>query len=238
MIGIFTERVRKIMGWCPNVTPVGYQSMQPVDFEHPSLRAPGRFNVENIQSRNILFPANTYLLILWCAISFNLGFTLARNLDYAILIPFLFVMYFLLYFIMVKTLQANISINENGMHLKSSGLRDITLYYRDIKSIKTNKPTKPSNVVMAAMLIILAVLLTYFVISGEWQLIIPIAALVPGYLLVKQKQDREYHDLDTQLYIEYENKKWYELTPYYSIITDQMTASRIQAAIGHYRGVK
>jgi len=84
MIGIFTERVRKIMGWCPNVTPVGYRSMQPVDFAHPSLRAPGRLNVENIQSRNILFPANTYLLILWCAISFNLGFTLARNLDYAI----------------------------------------------------------------------------------------------------------------------------------------------------------
>jgi len=232
------ETVRKMMGWCPSVTPTTYKPIKHVDFANPLLKAPGRFNVENIQSKNILFPANTYLLILWCAISFNLGFTLARNQDYAILIPFLVVMYFLLYFIMVKTLQANISINENGMHLKSSGLRDITLHYNDIKSTKTNKPTKPSNVIMAAMLIILVALLAYFVISGEWQLIIPIIALVPGYLIMKQKQDREYHDLDTQLYIEYENKKWYELIPYYSIVTDRITASEIQAAIEHYGGAK
>ncbi|HJH29219.1 MAG TPA: DUF1673 family protein [Methanosarcinaceae archaeon] len=238
MTGIFAETVRKVMGWCPNMTPARYRSMQPVDFEYTSLRASDRSNVENIQSKNVLFPTNTFLFIIWCAISFNLGFTLARNPNYAILIPFLVVMYFLLYFIMVKTFQANISIDENGVHLKSSGLRDITLHYRDIKSIKANKPTKPSNVVMAAMLIILAVLLTYFVISGEWQLIIPIAVLVPGYIHVTQKQDRKYHDLDTQLYIEYENKKWYELTPYYSIVTDRITASKIQAAIEHYGGAK
>lgn len=232
------ENIRKVMGWCPNVTSVGYRSMQAVDFAHPSLRAPGRLNVENIQSRSILFPANTYLFLLWIAISFNQVSTLVRNQDYVILIPFLVMMNFLLYLIMVKTLQANILINENGMYLKSFGLRDITLQYRDIKSIKTGKYTKPSNVVMAVMLIILAVFLIYFVISGEWQLIIPIAALVPGYLLMKQKQDREYHDLNTQLCIEYENKKWYELTPHYSIVTDGITASKIQASIEHYRGVK
>jgi len=232
------DSVKRLVGWCPNVTPVKYRSMQPVDFEYTSQTPSGRSNVENIQSGNILFPANTYLFILWCGISFNLVSTLVRNQDYVILIPFLVVMNFLLYLIMLKTLQANILINENGMHLKSSGLRDITLHYRDIKSIKTDKHTKPSNVVMAVMLIILAAFLIYFVISGEWQSIIPIAALVPGSILVKQKQDREYHDLDTQLYIEYENKKWYELTPYYSIVTDRITASKIQAAIEHYGGAK
>ncbi len=231
------ESVKRMMGWCPNVTQSRYRSMQPVDFVQPLLKASGISNVENIQSKNILFPANTFLFIIWCAISFNLGFTFARNLDYAILIPFLVVMYFLLYFIMVKTFQANISIDENGVHLKSSGLRYITLNYRDIKSITTNKPTKPSNVVMAAMLMILAVLFAYSVISGEWQVIIPIAALLPGGLLVKHKQDRKCHDLDTQLYIEYENKKWYELTPYYSIVTNGITASGIQAAIEHNMGV-
>ena len=232
------DRMKRMMGWCPSVTPAKYKSMQPVDFAHPSLRAPGRSNVENIQSGNILFPANTYLFLLWIAISFNLVSTLVRNQDYAILIPFLVVMNFILYLIILKTLQANILINENGMHLKSTGLRDITLHYRDIKSIKTGKPAKPSDVVMAVMLIILAAFLIYFVISGEWQKIIPIAALIPGYLLMKQKQDREYHDMDTQLYIEYENKKWYELTPYYSIVTDTITASRTQVAIEHYRGAK
>ncbi|MBA1341743.1 MAG: hypothetical protein C5S40_06330 [ANME-2 cluster archaeon] len=238
MLVDIADRMKRMMGWCPNVNPAGYRSMQPVDFVHPSLGAPDRSNVENIQSGNILFPANTYLFILWCAISFNMVSTLVQNQDYVILIPFLVVMNFLLYLIMLKTLQANILINENGVHLKSSELRDFTLHYRDIKSIKTGKPTKPSNVVMAVMLIILAAFLIYFVISGEWQSIIPIAALVPGYLFVKQKQDREYHDLDIQLYIEYENKKWYELTHYCSIVTDQMTASGIQAAIEHYRGGK
>lgn len=232
------ENIRKMMGWCPSVTTTTYKSIKHADFFNPSLKAPDRLNVENIQSGNILFPANTYLFLLWIAISFNLVSTLVRNQDYAIIIPFLVVMNFILYLIILKTLQANILINENGMHLKSSGLRDITLQYRDIKSIKTGKPIKPSNVVMAVMLIILAAFLIYFVISGEWQSIIPIAALVPGYLLMKQKQDREYHDLDTQLYIEYKNKKWYELTPYYSIVTDGITASGIQAAIGHYRGAK
>ena len=234
----FIDCVKRLMGWCPNVTQSRYRSMQPVDFEYTSQIPSGGSNAESIQSNNVLFPANTFLFIIWCAISFNLGFTLARNLNYAILIPFLVVMYFLLYFIMVKTFQANISIDENGVHLKSSGLRYITLNYRDIKSITTNKPTKPSNVVMAAMLMILAALLAYSVISGEWQMILPIAALLPGGLLAKHKQDKEYHDLDTQLYIEYENKKWYELTSYYSIITDEMTASGIQAAIEHNMGAK
>lgn len=235
---LFVEYIRKLMGWCPSVTPTTYKSIKHVDFVNPSLKAPGRLNVENIQSRNILIPANTYLFLLWIVISLNKVSTLVRNQDYVILILFLVVMNFLLYLIILKTLQANILINENGMHLKSYGLRNITLQYRDIKSIKTGKPAKPSNVVMAAMLIILAAFLIYFVISGEWQSIIPIAALVPGYLLMKHKQDREYHDLDTQLYIEYENKKWYELTPYYSIVTDVIIASKIQAAIEHYGGAK
>ena len=230
----FVDCVKKLMGWCPNVTQSRYKSMQPVDFEYTSQTPSGGSSVEDIQSNNVLFPANTFLFTLWCAISFNLGFALAGDMDYAILIPFLVVMYFLLYFIMVKTFQANISIDENGVHFKSSGLRYITLNYRDIKSITTNKPTKPSNVVMAAMLMILAALLAYSVISGEWQVILPIAALLPGGLLAKHKQDKEYHDLDTQLYVEYKNKKWYELTSHYSIVTDEMTASRIRAAIEHY----
>ncbi|HJH31151.1 MAG TPA: hypothetical protein C5S50_02950 [Methanosarcinaceae archaeon] len=139
---------------------------------------------------------------------------------------------------MVKTFQTNISIDENGVHLKSSGLRDIILNYGDIKSVTPDKPTKPTIILMVAMLMILVVLLAYSVITGEWQMILPIVALLPGCLLVKHKQDRKYHDLDTQLYVEYENKKWYELTPYYSILTDEMTASGIQAAIEHNMGAK
>ena len=232
------EHIKRMMGWCPNVTPVRYRSMQPVDFEYTSLEPSGESNVESIQSNNIAFSANTSLFTLCFVICFYLVIPLARNMDYAISIPILVGMYSLFYFIVVKTFQANISIDENGVHFKSFGLRDFTLNYRDIKSVTPHKYAKPSIVFMAAMLIILAAILAYSVISGEWQLVISIVLLLPWYLLVKHKQDRKYHDLDTQLYIEYENKKWYELTPYYSIVTDVITASEIQAAIGHYRGAK
>ena len=47
--------------------------------------------------------------------------------------------------------------------------------------------------------------------------------------------------MDVQLSIQSKNKnrytRWYELTSYYSVITDVMTASRIQVAIEHYREV-
>ena len=229
------ETVRKVMGWCPNVTPARYRSMQPVDFEYTSQTPSGGSNVESIQSNNVAFPANTSLFTLCFVICFYLFIPLARNMNYAISIPILVGMYSLFYFIVVKIFQANISIDENGVRFKSFGLRDFTLNYRDIKSVTPNKYVKPSIVLMAAMLMILVAMLAYSVISGEWQVIIPIAALLPWCLLVKHKQDRKYHNLDTQLYIEYENKKWYELTPYYSIVTDGITASGIQAAIEHYR---
>ena len=232
------ETVRKVMGWCPNVTPARYRSMQPVDFEYTSQIPSGGSNVESIQSNNVAFSANTSLFTLCFVICFYLVIPLARNMDYAISIPILVGMCSLFYFIVVKIFQANISIDENGVHFKSFGLRNFTLNYRDIKSVTPNKYAKPSNVVMAAMLMILAALLAYSVISGEWQVILPIAALLPGGLLAKHKQDRKYHDLDTQLYIEYENKKWYELTAYYSIVTDGITASGIQTAIEHNMGAK
>ncbi len=48
--------------------------------------------------------------------------------------------------------------------------------------------------------------------------------------------------MDAQLTIRSENKnrytQWYELTSYYSVITDEMTASGIQDAIGQYMEAK
>ena len=229
------DSVKRMMGWCPNVTPLRHRSMQPVDFEYTSQTPSGRSNVENVQSNNVMFSANTTLFTLCFIIFLNMVLFLSRKIDYAILIPILVAMYSLFYFIVAKTFQASVSINENGVHLKSYEFKDITLDYKNIKSVMPNKLIKPSNALIAVAIIILVALLAYSVVLEEWQLIITIAPLLPGYLLLKNKQDKEYHDLDTQLYIEYENKKWYELTPYYSIVTDEMTASRIQAAIEHYR---
>ncbi len=235
---LLIENIRKIMGWCPGVTPAKYNTIQHVDFVNPSQIPSGRSNVEKFESNNVMFIANTSVFTFFFVISVNLVLALGWNLGYAVLIPILVIMYSLLYFLVIKMFQASISIDENGVHLKSFELRDVVLNYKDIKSVTTFKLNKPSITLIAIALMILVAFLAHSVISGEWKLIISIAPLLPWYLLVKQKQDREKHNMDIQLYIESKNKKWYELSPYYSVITDQMTASGIQAAIEHYRGVK
>ena len=235
---VLFENIRKMMGWCPSVTPAKYNTIQHVNFVNPSQIPSSGSNVEKFESNNVMFFDNTSVFTFFCVISVNLVLMFGWNLDYAVLIPILMIMYSLLYFLVIKMFQASISIDENGVHLKSFELRDVVLNYKDIKSVKTFKLNKPSIALKAIALMILVAFLAHSVISGEWKLIVSIAPLLPWYLLVKHKQDLEKHNLDIQLYIESRKKKWYELSPYYSVITDQMTASGIQAAIGHYRGVK
>lgn len=227
-----------MMGWCPGVTPAKYNTIQHVDFVNPSQIPSGGSNVEKFESNNVMFFDNTSVFTFFCVISVNLVLMFGRNLDYAVFIPILVIMYSLLYFLEIKMFQASISIDENGVHLKSFELRDVVLNYKDIKSVTTFKLNKPSITLIAIALIILVAFLAHSVISGEWKLIVSIAPLLPWYLLVKQKQDREKHNLDIQLYIESRKKKWYQFSPYYSVITDQLTASGIQVAIENYRGGK
>ncbi len=235
---LLIENIRKMMGWCPGVTPAKYNTIQHVDFVNPSQIRSGGSNVEKFESNNVMFSDNKLVFTFFCVISVSLVLRLGWNLGYAVLIPILVIMYSLLYFLVIKMFQASIYIDENGVHLKSFELRDVVLNYKDIKSVTTFKLNKPSITLIAIALIILVAFLAHSVISGEWKLIVSIAPLLPWYLLVKHKQDREKHNMDIQLYIESRKKKWYELSPYYSVITDQMTASGIQAAIEHYRGVK
>ena len=167
-------------------------------------------------------------------------------MDYTILIPILVVIYSLLYFIVAKSLKTSVSIDENGVHLKSYEFRDITLDYNDIKSVTPGKTIKCSIeiiILLAIPLTFVVALLAYLVIAyGDWRLIISLAPLLPGYLFFKYGQDRRYHDVDVQLSIRSENKnrhtRWFEITSNYSIVTDEVTAFEIQDAIEHYRGAK
>ena len=245
MTGIFVDYVRKIMGWCPNITQSRYKSSHHVDFVNTSQTPSGRSNVEIVQSKNIIFPANSSLSLLSFVIGFNLILQLSIYLDYAILIPIIVATYSFFYLILVKTFRASVSIDENGVHLKSFMFKNITLDHNDIRSVTPKKPIKPIKcstkiiVLLAIPLTFIVALFTYFMVAyGEWQLIMTVASLLPGFLLLKYRHDRRYHDMDAQLTIRSENKnrytQWYELTSYYSVITDEMTASRIHAAIGHY----
>ena len=237
------DSVKRMMGWCPNATQSRCKSFQHVEFVNPSQTPSGRSNVDNVQSKNVMFSANTTLLSLCFVICMNLVLFLGSKIDYTSLIPILVVMYSLLYFIVARSLQTSVSIDENGIHLKSYEFRNITLDYKDIKSITPDKPIKyPIELIgfLAIILTFLIALLAYSVTAyGDWRLIISVAPLVPGYLILKYGQDRKYHDMGAQLSIQAENKnrytRWYEVTSHYSIRTDEMTASEIKAAIEHYR---
>lgn len=113
------------MGWCLNIAQSRYKSSHHVDFVNTSQTLSGRSNVEIVQSKNVMFSANTALLTYSFVFCLNLVLFLAQNIDYLILIPFLVVMYSLLYFIVAKSLKTSVLIDKNGVHLKSFEFKDI-----------------------------------------------------------------------------------------------------------------
>jgi hypothetical protein len=226
------ETIRKIMGWCPNATAEIFESSQQIDFVNTSLEPLGISNAEIFQSKNVMFPANISIFSILIVTVLNIGLFLVRSMDYTILILIMAGMYLLFYFFAVKTFHSNISIDEIGVHLRSFELRNITLKYNDIKSFTLNKPIKSTTMIIVLLAIPLTLLVSLIaysaIIHGKWQMAISIVPLMPGYLLVKHKLDREYHNMDTQLSIQCENKnrytRWYESISYYSIVTDEITA--------------
>jgi len=167
MLVDIADRMKRMMGWCPGVTPAKYNTIQHVDFVNPSQIRSGGSNVEKFEYNNVMFFDNTSVFTFFCVISVNLVLMFGRNLDYAVLIPILVIMYSLLHFLVIKMFQASISIDENGVHLKSFELRDVVLNYKDIKSVKTFKLNKPSIALKAIALMILVAFLAHSVISGE-----------------------------------------------------------------------
>lgn len=213
----FTESIRKIMGWYPSVNSKIYKSNQP------------------IQSGNIIFPANTFLFTLYLAIGLSLFSYISRYLEYPVLLIISLAMYVLYYFLAIKTFQASISIDENGVHFHSFKRKDITLSYGDIKSVKSvkwNSRSYSNNI--RILLTVLVVILALSTILREWIIIILAVPALPIMLLSYREEKKRYHDLDTQLYIGSKKNKWYELSPYYSVITDKTTADQISKSIEQY----
>ena len=98
-----------------------------------------------------------------------------------------------------KTYQANISIDEKGLHLNSLGLKNITLAHKDIKSVAPNKLVKTSNTLIAVILIIIVALLAYLVVLEEWQFVITTAPLLLGCLLLMPYTGKEFTELETKI---------------------------------------
>jgi hypothetical protein len=240
------ETIRKIMGWCPNATMSKSKSSQQIDFanaEIKSLRIPdGDF----VQSKNVLFPANTSLFVILGITILNVVLFLSRGIDYTVLIPIAIGASIFFYFFVIKSLRSNIFIDEHGVHLESFELRNVTIKYRDIKSVSPNKSIKFAASMTSLLAILLLIIVSLSAYSahmrGDWQMSMLVFLIVPGYLLLKYRGDAKYQDVDTQLSIQCENKsrysKWYEATSNYTIATDKLTASRVQDCIEHYRDVR
>lgn len=233
------EKLRLWLGWCPSVNSKIYKSNQPIYYTNPSISPTDKIaQIRPIQSGNVIFPADGSLLTLYSVIGFTLLFNLSRHLDHPVLFMGGIAMGTLYYFLAVKTFQASIRIDENGVHYKSFRLKDITLNFRDIKSIKSvkwdsNNYSKKIWVLLAVFILILAL----SVLFKEWTVIVVAAPLLPLILMLEREQEKRYHGLDTQIYIESgKNKWWYELSPYYSVITDKNTADRMRASIEQYMG--
>ncbi len=236
----FIENIRKMMGWCPSANSWTYKPEQPVEFALPPISPiNGGMNGQLFQSGNVIFSANGSLLTLFSVIGFTLLFNLSRYLDYSVLLMGSIAMCVLCYFLYVKTFQASIRIDENGVHYNSFRLKNITLDYRDIRSIRSikwdsNNYSKKTWIFIILFILILALL----VIFKEWKVIAAAVPILPVIFLLERKEKRRYHDMDTQVYIESgKNNWWYELSPYYSIITDNNTADRIRASIEQYMKV-
>lgn len=235
----FSENIRKMMGWCPSVNSWTFRKEPALEFVNQQISPiNGGTKAEPIQSDNVIFPANGSLFNLCTLIGFSLLLNLSRHLDYPVLLIGGIAMCILVYFLTVKSFQSSISIDENGVHYNSFRLRDITLNYSDIKSIKSvkwdrNNNSKKTWVLMAVFILILALL----VFTKEWKVFVVAAPMLPVILMLEKEQESRYFGLDTRLYIEpRKNNWWYELSQYYSIITDKKTADRIRASIEQNMG--
>ncbi|WP_160174957.1 hypothetical protein [Methanococcoides methylutens] len=196
-------------------------------------------NVRQVQSANVIFPTNSNLYTAFLMIGFSVLLRLPSRLGLLNYLIILSVTYLLCYFLVARSFQASILVNGSGVHLSSIGLKKITLNHSEIGSIIANKLVQHSKKTLLMLKIIAFLIIfafvTHMVMLGEWRTIISMVPLLPLSLFAYQKQKKDYYNLDTQLYIEYKNKKWYKLSPYYSLITDEVTASEIQDAIEHYR---
>ncbi len=235
------EYMKRLLGWCPSVNSRMYRQDRSDDYAYPPLNPKGkRIDVQPMRSGNVIFPADTTMSTLILAIGFSLISYISRYLDYRALLAISITMYVLCYFIVVKSYRSSIRIDENGVHYNSFRLRNFTLNYKDIKSIRPvtwerNKYLKNTGIFLAIVILIMAL----SIIFKGWIIFILLVPSLPVIFLLEREEKRRYHDLDTQVYIESrKNKWWYELSPYYSVITDRATADLICAKIEQYTGDK
>ncbi len=227
------ECIRKLMGWCPACRKMTLQTEQPCNFINTAQISGKTGNIPEFRTSNIIFPANTTLVFVLFYICISL--LLRYPEDISLFLAGLFLLNIFFYFLYLKTLEAAVLVDRFGVHLHAFRLKKFEIPYEEIESVTSHKLEKRSKK-MSLLLVIGGIALCGFffyiaIAEGEWKPLLLLVSLFPLLLFVERKQKIRFQDLNTQLYIKTRHKKWYEWTPYYSLIMDEASATEIKSSI-------
>lgn len=224
------EYIKKLMGWCPACKRMAPQTKKSCYFANMNLTSGKTENRPEFLTSNVVFPANSTLVFILYYISISL---LLRYLeDITLFLVSLFLLNTCYYFLYLKTLEAAVLVDRFGVHLHAFRLKKFEIPYENIESVTSHKLKKRSKK-MSLFLVIGGIALCGFVVyiavaEGEWKALLLLVSVLPLLLFVEMKQKMRFWDLNTQLYIKTRHKKWYEWTPYYSMVTDEASAEELK----------
>lgn len=227
------DRIKKLMGWSPACRKMALQTKQPCEVSNTPPVSGKMGNRPEFRTSNVIFPANTTLVFVLFYICFSL--LLRYPEDITLFLAGLFLLNICYYFLYLKTLEAAVLVDRFGVYLHAFRLKKFEIPYTEIESIKLCRLEKRSKK-MSLLLVVGGIVLCGFfvymaVAEGEWKPLLLLASLFPLLLFVERKQKIRFQDLNTQLYIKTRHKKWYEWTPYCSLITDEASATRLKLLI-------
>ena len=227
------EKIKKFMGWCPNARASEARRRYPCKFSNTAPVSGKTGTSPEFRTSNVIFPANTTLVFVLFYICFSL--LLRYPEDITLFLAGLFLLNICYYFLYLKTLEAAVLVDRFGVHLRAFRLKKLEIPYAEIESVKLCRLEKRSKK-MSLLLVVGGIVLCGFfvymaVAGGEWKPLLLLASLFPLLLFVERKQKNRFQDLNTQLYIKTRHKKWYEWTPYCSLITDEASATGLKSLI-------
>ncbi|MDD3245431.1 MAG: DUF1673 family protein [Methanosarcina sp.] len=227
------EQIKKLMGWCPACKKMAQQTKQPCDFANVTPISGKTGNIPEFRTSNVIFPANSNLVF----VLFYIGISLLLRYpkDITLFLAGVFLLNTCYYVLFLKTFEAAVLADRFGVHLQVFRLKNLKIPYEEIKSVasyKHEKRSKEMSILLGIGGVAICGFVVYMVVvEGEWKPLLLLGSLFPFLLLMERKQKTRLLDLNTQLYIKIRHKKWYEWTPYYSLITDEASAEELKSFI-------
>lgn len=227
------DRIKKLMGWCPACKKMAQQTKQPFNFANVTPISGKTGNIPEFRISNVIFPANSNLVFVFFYIGISL--LLRYPEDITLFLAGLLLLNTCYYFLYLKTFEAAVLVDRFGVHLQTFRLKNIEIIYEEIESVasyRLEKRSKKMSLILGIGGIALCGFVIYMVVvEGEWKPLLLLISLFPLLLFMERKQKTRLLDLNTQLYIKTRHKKWYEWTPYYSLITDEASAEELKSFI-------